>query len=121
MKTEELDFVQFSYNIDNRVAEERLLPLAQDRGQATLINRPYQRGELFAKVKGKTLPDWAADADIASWGQFFLKFILAHPAATNIIPATSDLGHMVDNMGAGFGRVPDAAMRQRMIDYYESL
>lgn len=121
MKTEELDFVQFSYNIANRVAEERLLPLAQDRGLATLINRPYQRGELFQKVKGKPLPDWAAEADIDSWGQYFLKFILAHPATTNIIPATSDVGHMVDNMGAGFGRVPDEAMRQRMIDHFDSI
>ncbi len=121
MKTEELDFVQFSYNIGNRVAEERLLPLAQDRGQATLINRPYQRGALFDKVKDKTLPEWAAKADIASWGQFFLKFILAHSATTNIIPATSDAGHMVDNMGAGYGRVPDAEMRGQMIDYFEAL
>ncbi len=121
IKTEELDFVQFSYNIGNRVAEEYLLPLAQDRGQATLINRPYQRGELFARVEGKPLPEWAAEADIASWGQFFLKFILAHPAATNIIPATSDMDHMIDNMGAGFGRVPDTVMRQHMIDYFDAI
>ena len=121
MTEQDLDFVQFSYNIGDRAAEERLLPLARDRGQATLVNRPYRRGSLFAKVKGQPLPDWAAEADIASWGQFFLKFILAHPAVTNVIPATSDASHMVDNMGAGFGRVPDEAMRRRMIEHFEAL
>ena len=121
LQQEPLDFVQFSYNIENRTVEQRLLPLAQERGIATLINRPYQRGSLFRKVRGKSLPDWAADFDCASWGQFFLKFIASHPGVTCIIPATSKLKHMVDNMGAGYGRLPDAATRQRMIRYLESL
>ncbi|MDH3221142.1 MAG: aldo/keto reductase [Gammaproteobacteria bacterium] len=116
-----LDFVQFSYNIANRSVEQRLLPIANERGIATLINRPYQRGSLFRQVRGKALPDWTAEFDCASWGQFFLKFIAAHPAVTCIIPATSKLKHMVDNMGAGFGRLPDEQMRRRMIAYMESL
>ncbi len=121
MQREPLDFVQFSYNIANRTAESRLLPLAQERGIATLINRPYQRGSLFRAVRGKPLPAWAADFDCASWGQFFLKFIVSHPGATCAIPATSKLKHMVDNMAAGFGRLPDAATRRRMIELVESL
>jgi len=116
-----LDFVQFSYNILDRTAEQRLLPIAREKGIATLINRPYQRGSLFRKVKGETLPAWAAEFDCASWGQFFLKFIAAHPAVTCIIPATSRLKHMVDNMAAGYGRLPDEPTRQRMIKYIETL
>lgn len=121
LKTEPLDFVQLSYNIDNRVAEERLLPIAKDKGIATLINRPFQRGSLFRHVKGKPLPDWAVEFDCASWGQYFLKFVAAHPAVTCIIPATTKIKHMLDNMAAGFGRLPDAKMRQRMIRHLESL
>ena len=121
LQTQPLDFVQFSYNILNRTAEQRLLPISQERGIATLINRPYQRGSLFRKVKDKPLPAWAAEIDCESWGQFFLKFIAAHSAVTCIIPATSKLKHMVDNMGAGFGRLPDAPTRQKMIDLIESI
>ncbi len=120
MAREKLDFVQFSYNIGDRRAEKRLLPLAQDKGIATLINRPYQRGSLFRKVKNKPLPDWAAEIDCASWGQFFLKFIAAHPAVSCIIPATSKPKHLLDNMAAGHGRLPDAAMRRAMIEYFAS-
>ena len=116
-----LDFVQFSYNILDREAEQRLLPIASERGIATLINRPYQRGGLFRKVRGKSLPEWASEFDCASWGQFFLKFIAAHPDVTCVIPATSKLKHMVDNMGAGFGRLPDESMRRRMIETMESI
>ena len=116
-----LDFVQFSYNILNRIVEQRLLPIAQEKGIATLINRPYQRGSLFHRVKDKPLPAWASEFDCASWGQFFLKFIASHPAVTCIIPATSKLKHMVDNMAAGYGRLPDEATRQRMIRLIESL
>jgi len=116
-----LDFVQFSYNILDRTAEQRLLPIAQERSIATLINRPYQRGSLFRLVKGKPLPEWAADIDCASWGQFFLKFIASHPGVTCIIPATSKLKHMVDNMAAGYGRLPDESTRQRMIEHIEWL
>lgn len=121
MRAEPLDFVQFTYSIANRTVEERLLPLAADRGMATLINRPFQRGELFQRVKGKSLPDWSAEFDCHSWGQFFLKYIVAHPAVTCVIPATSKVHHMQDNMAAGFGRLPTEAMRRRMLDTFESL
>lgn len=121
MRTEALDFVQFTYNIEDRTVEERLLPLAADRGIATLINRPFQRGALFSKVKGQALPEWSDEFDCSSWGQFFLKFILAHPAVTCIIPATSKINHMKDNMGANFGRIPDSTLRQKMIQYYQSI
>ena len=121
MQTEALDFVQFTYNIGNRAAEENLLPLAAERGIATLINRPYQRGALFRSVKGKALPEWAREFDCSSWGQFFLKFIASHPAVTCVIPATSKVHHMVDNMSANFGKMPSAAMRKRMLKYFEAL
>ena len=121
MKTEPLDFVQLTYSIGNRATDARLLPLALDMGIATIINRPYQGGNLFGKVRGKPLPDWAGEIDCASWGQFFLKFIAGHPAVTCIIPATSKVKHMLDNMAGGKGRLPDAGLRKRMIDYLESL
>ncbi|MBI5581423.1 MAG: aldo/keto reductase [Deltaproteobacteria bacterium] len=121
MLAEPLDFVQFSYSLDDRRAEERLLPLAADRGIATLINRPFERGGMFRKVKGKPLPEWSAEFDCRTWAQFFLKFILAHPAVTCIIPATAKLKHMQDNMGAGFGRLPDANLRGRMLEFYNAL
>ena len=121
LQQQAFDFVQFSYNIGNRDAEQRLLPIARERGIATLINRPYQRGSLFRRVKGRQLPDWAAEIDCASWGQFFLKFIASHPDVTCIIPATSRLKHMVDNMAAGYGRLPDAELRQRMLAHMQSL
>lgn len=121
LRNEPFDFVQFTYSIANREVEKRLLPLAAERGIATLINRPYQGGGLFRRVNGKPLPSWAAEFDIHSWGQFFLKFAVSHPAATCAIPATSKVRHMIDNMGAGFGRLPDASTRQKMITYYESL
>lgn len=121
LRSEPFDFVQFSYNIANRSVEERLLPLAAERGMAVLINRPYQRGGLFRAVKGQALPDWAAEIDCASWGQFFLKYIVSHPAVTCVIPATSKLHHLQDNMAAGFGRLPDTALRKRMQDYFATL
>ena len=121
LETEVFDFVQFSYNIGNRTVEERLLPLAKERGIATLINRPFQRGDLFRAAKNKQLPEWAAEFDCSSWGQFFLKFIVSHPAVTCVIPATSKVHHVIDNMGAGFGRLPDSKTRQRMIKTFESL
>ena len=121
LRQQPLDFVQFSYNILNRVAERRFLPIAREHGIATLINRPYQRGSLFRKVKGKSLPPWAAEFDCASWGQFFLKFIASHEDVTCIIPATSKHKHMIDNMAAGYGGLPDEAMRKRMVDYMESI
>lgn len=121
LESEKLDFVQFSYNIGNRDIEKRLLPLAADRGMATLINRPYQRGDLFRAVKGKPLPNWASEFDCKSWGQFFLKFIVSHPDVTCAIPATSKVHHMTDNMTAGFGRLPDTKIRKKMIQYMASL
>jgi len=121
MNTEQLDFAQFSYNIEDRVAEKRLLPLAREKNIATIINRAFQRGDLFKKARRKPLPEWASDFDCTSWGQFFLKFVASNPDVTNIIPATSKVKHMADNMAAGFGRLPDEKTRVRMIEYYESL
>ncbi len=117
----ELDFVQLTYNIVDREAERRLLPLAAERGVAVIINRPFQRGGLFERVRGRALPPWAADIDCANWAQFFLKFIVSHPAVTCAIPATSRVDHMNENMGALYGRVPDAAMRRRMQRYVQAL
>jgi len=117
MKTETLDFIQINYNLAVRDAEERILPLAKDKGIAVLINRPYAGGSLFRTFKGKPLPDWAAEFDAASWGQFFLKFILANPAVTCVIPGTSKAKHMKDNAQAGFGRLPSPEHLKRMIGY----
>ena len=121
MKNEQLDFVQFSYNIVDRIAEKRLFPLAAEKNIATIINRPFQRGEIFEKVKGKKLPGWASEFDCNSWGQYFLKFIASHPNVTNVIPATSKPKHELDNMGAGYGKLPDEKTRSKMIEYYNSL
>ena len=107
--------------MEDRMAEQKLLPLAQERGIATMINRPYQRGALFGKSRGHELPALAAELDCNSWGQFYLKFILGHPAVTCVIPATGRVKHMVDNMQANFGRVPDAAQRKAMLKLFESL
>jgi diketogulonate reductase-like aldo/keto reductase len=121
MEREPLDFVQFTYNLDDREAERRLLPLAAERGMAVLVNRPFDGGGLFRRVQGKPLPPWAAEIDCASWAQFFLKFVVSHPAVTCAIPATSKVEHMRENMGAGVGRLPDAQMRARMVKYFEDL
>jgi aryl-alcohol dehydrogenase-like predicted oxidoreductase len=109
-------FVQINYSLAEREADARLLPVAQDLGIAVLVNRPYQAGRLFSAVRGRELPGWAADF-AASWGQFFLKFVISHPAVTCVIPATSKPHHMHDNLLAGFGELPDAATRQRMIAF----
>jgi len=114
LREEELDFVQLNYSIVEREAEARLLPLAIDRGVAVLVNRPFARGGLFDKVKGKPLPDWAASFDAATWGQFFLKFVVSQKAVTCAIPATAKVEHLRDNMAAGVGRLPDEATRERM-------
>jgi aryl-alcohol dehydrogenase-like predicted oxidoreductase len=121
IRNEALDFVQFNYSIATRDAERSLLALAAEQGTAVMINRAYEDGSLFSHVRGKPLPGWAAEFDCASWGQFFLKYVLSHPAVTCVIPATSKVEHLVDNMGAGRGRLPDAAMRTRMVAYFESL
>ena len=114
MRAEKPEFVQLNYSIVSRIAEQRLLPLAQELGIAVLVNRPFEKAGLFGKVRDKALPAWAAEFDCASWAQFFLKFILAHPAVTCAIPATSKVKHLEDNMQAGLGRLPDAATREKM-------
>ncbi len=121
LRTEELDFVQINYSIGEREAAERLLPLAQDRGIAVVVNEPYNVGRVFGAVSGRELPEWAVEFDCQSWGQFFLKYILSHPAVTVIIPATSDPVHLADNMGAGVGRLPDEQTRTRMEELFDSL
>lgn len=121
MQNYPIDFIQFSYSIANRKAEQHIFPLAAERGIATMVNRPFQRGDLFRRVKGKELPLWAADIDCDSWGQFFLKFVVSHPAVTCTIPATSKVHHMADNMAAGYGRIPDNNQRKRMLEYFDSI
>ena len=113
-------FIQINYSLGEREAENKVLPLAKELGIAVLINRPFQAGRLFRAVSGKELPDFAREF-AESWGQFFLKFIVSHPAVTCAIPATSKPHHMADNLGAGLGKMPDGPMRQRMADYFSSL
>src|ERR1700689_506271 len=115
------DFLEIDYAIDNRDAEERLLPAAADVGAAVLVALPFGRGKLFRKALGSKLPGWAADFECTSWGQFFLKFILSHPAVTAVIPGTDKAEHMIDNLAAGRGRLPDAKARARMAEYVASL
>ena len=117
---EPVDFVQFGYSLNVREAEARLLPLAAERGVAVIINQPFDSGHLFAKVRGKPLPPWAAEVDCTSWAQFFLKFILGHSAVTCVIPGTAKPEHARDNVAAGVGRLPNAAQRQRMLAYWEA-
>ena len=112
LERERLDFVQFNYSPVTRTAEKRLLPLAAERGTAVLVNRPFEDGALFERVRGKALPAWAAELDAASFGQLALKFIIAHPAVTCVIPATGKLSHLEDNLGGGRGRLPDASQRE---------
>ncbi len=121
MKNEDVDFVQFSYSIDERSAEKTLLSIAADKGIATVINRPFRRGDIFQTVKDKPLPDWVSEIGVETWGQYFLKFVVSHPAVTCAIPATGKPHHMLDNMGANVGGLPDAAMRAEMVTYFESL
>lgn len=113
-------FVQINYSLGERDADKRMLPAARDLGIAVLINRPFVEGRLFRAVAGREVPDWASDF-AASWGQFFLKFIVSHPAVTCAIPATSKLHHMADNLGAGFGSMPDEETRRRMAAFVDSL
>ena len=115
MKKEKLDFIQIPYSMVDRKAEARILPAAADTGTAVLVMQPFESGTLFKRVKGKPLPALAADIDCTSWAQFFLKFIIGHPAVTCPIPATSNPKHLADNVQAGFGRLPDAAQRKKML------
>ena len=122
MKSEPaIDFVQFTYNILDRDAEQYLLPLAKEQNLAVIINMPFDKGRLFDRVEGKKLPAWARDIDCFNWAQFFLKFVISHPAVTLAIPATSRVDHMHENMGALIGRLPNQAMRKHMVDYFRNL
>ncbi len=121
MKSEGLDFVQLNYSMADRSAEDRALPTAADTGTAILVNVPFAKAELFSRVRGKSLPEWASEFDCTSWAQFFLKFVLGHPAVTCAIPATRKPEHLTDNMNAGLGRLPDEKMRQRMVAHLAGL
>ena len=116
----QVDFVQLNYSMAERAAESRLLPAAQAAGVAVIVNRPFADAALFERVKNLTLPEWAAEFDAQTWAQFFLKYILAHPAVTCAIPATRNPKHVLDNMTAGVGPLPDEAMRQRMLAFLNS-
>src|SRR5467141_2967237 len=116
LHSEKLDFLQINYSIMEREAEKRILPLAQDRGVAVIINRPFGGGDLFNRVRSEPLPDWAGELDCHSWAQFFLKWIIAHPAVICAIPATNNARHLQDNMEAGSGRLPTAQQRQQMLE-----
>lgn len=121
MRAHPLDFVQLTYNPVDREAEARLLPLAQERGIAVIVNRPFQQGELTQRLAGEKLPDWAAELAVTSWAQFILKFILGHPAVTVAIPATTRVDHVRENVAAGAGPLPDTAMREKMTAYIREL
>ncbi|MEO6670159.1 MAG: aldo/keto reductase [Ferruginibacter sp.] len=121
MRKEPVDFVQFNYSIQSAHAEKRLLPAAADLGVATLINRPFGVGKLFSLVRGKPLPAWVDEMNIKTWAAYFLKYIIAHPAVTCVIPATGDMKHAVDNFEAGDGKLPDVEMRKKMFDYFNNL
>lgn len=121
MRDRPLDFIGVDYAVDNVSAEERILPLAQDKGIAVLVYSPTGRTRLFQRVRGHDVPAWAQEFGVTTWAQFFLKFAAAHPAVTAVTPATSDPAHMIDNMAAARGRLPDAAERKRMIDVIAAL
>jgi len=117
---ERFDFVQFTYNLSDRRVEERLLPLAAEHGIAVVINRPFDGGSLFSVSGKRPLPEWAREFDCENWAQFFLKFVVSHPSVTCAIPATSKVEHLRENIGALYGRLPDAALRTRMAKHIES-
>jgi diketogulonate reductase-like aldo/keto reductase len=121
LRVEPVDFVQLNYSLAEPEAEQRLLPLAQERGVAVLVNRPYAEGAMFRRVRGRPLPPWAAEVGAGSWGQLFLRWILAHPAVTCVIPATSRPQHLADNMAAGAPSLPDAAARARIATHFAQL
>jgi aryl-alcohol dehydrogenase-like predicted oxidoreductase len=121
MRTQKIDFIGTNYAIDDLFAEKTILPLAQERGIAVLVYAPFGRTRLWARVKGQAVPEWAKEFDATTWAQFFLKFVASHPTVTCITPATSRTSNMIDNMAGGVGRLPDAAMRKRMIQLIDSL
>ena len=121
VRSREWDFVQFNYSMAEREAEARLLPACAESGVAVIANRPFSMGALFPRVRGRELPAWSAEFDCRSWAQFFLKYILSHPAVTCAIPGTSRVAHLKDNLQGGIGRLPDAKMRRRMVEHLERL
>ena len=121
LKTGAHDFLQINYSLGEREAENRVLPLAAERNVRVIINRPFAEGALFRRTKGKSLPPWAAELGIASWAQYFLKWIVSHPAVTCAIPGTGRPDHMRDNLAAGRGPMPDATARRRMVEYFDGL
>jgi aryl-alcohol dehydrogenase-like predicted oxidoreductase len=121
LRTEKLDFIQVNYSMAERSVEERLLPAAAATGTAVLVNLPFARARLFRAVRGKPVPAWAAEFDASTWGQFFLKYLLASEAVTCVIPGMDKPEYVVDNLNAGRGRLPDAAMRRRMVEFIDSL
>jgi aryl-alcohol dehydrogenase-like predicted oxidoreductase len=121
IKKETLDFIQVDYALDNRDAGERIIPLAGDRGMAVMINLPFGRGRLFKAVQGKKLPEWASEIDCQSWPQFFLKYIVSHPAITCAVPGMARPEYVVDNLGAARGRLPDGAMRRKMEQFIDNV
>lgn len=122
MKSEKLDFIQIDYALDNREAEDRILPLAKDRGMAVLTALPFGRNRLLTKARGKELPEWAkVELDCTSWAQFFLKYLLGHPSISAVIPGTDKPEYAVDNLYAGRGRIPDAKQRERMVAYWDQV
>jgi diketogulonate reductase-like aldo/keto reductase len=121
MRTQRIDFVQLSYNLLDREAEERLLPVARERGIAVLVNRPFRQGDLLRQLQRHPLPGWAAEIDCTNWAQVALKFVVSHPAVTCAIPATSRVAHVRENMAAARGRLPDSAFRKRMAQHVQEL
>jgi diketogulonate reductase-like aldo/keto reductase len=118
LKKEPIDFLQINYSLTSTKADERLFPLAQEKKVAILINRPFEEGSLFKRAKGMELPAWVKEFDCSSWAQFFLKFILSHPAVTCVIPGTAKKAHVVDNLRAGYGKLPTAEQRKKMIQLF---
>ncbi|MDX1717065.1 MAG: aldo/keto reductase [Anderseniella sp.] len=121
MREQPIDFVQLTYNIEDRDVEQRLLPLAQERGIAVIVNRPYQRKALVRAVEGKPLPGWVEETGARSWAQFLLRFVISHPAVTCAIPATTREDHVIENMAAAHGEMPDQKVRARMAQYFRDL
>lgn len=121
MRNEPLDFIGVDYAVDNRDAEEKILPLAAERGIAVMVYVPFGRTRLFQRVGNRPLPEWTADFDASTWAQYFIKYVLGHPAVTVVTPATSKVQHMVENIGGGIGRLPDSAMRRRMAQFIDAL
>jgi diketogulonate reductase-like aldo/keto reductase len=121
LKKARYDFLQINYSLGERQAGTRLLPLCAEQGVAVIANRPFAEGAMFRRVRGKPLPPWAAELGIASWAQYFLKWIVGHPAVTCAIPGTGKPEHVADNVAAGFGSLPDEAQRRKMSDYFDSL